>query len=73
MDMKNALGDIHPDSDKLFHWTAPSLVALPATTLGTLMPPRPGRPQHQGSAIHQRAKHVGARWIADECRDLGDF
>jgi len=27
----------------------------------------------QRSAIHQRAKHVGARRIADECRDLGDF
>jgi len=23
--------------------------------------------------IHQRAEHVGARRIADECRDLGDF
>jgi hypothetical protein len=27
----------------------------------------------QRSAIHQRAKHVGARRIADECRDLRDF
>jgi hypothetical protein len=26
-----------------------------------------------GAAIHQRAKHVGARWIAEECRDLRDF